>query len=96
LNIGPLSAGGCLTTINNAQFSLIHPYDSDLGPSMRMIVDMSKKEMLSVITSGESGQPFSRHYDDQSGLWLNGGYINITIDRNYIPQAGWETLVLEK
>ena len=95
-NIGPLAAGGALTTINNAQFSLLHPFDSELGPSMRIISDLSRLEMLCVITSGESGQVFSRHYDDQTGLWLNGGYITITLDPAQIPQAGWEELILEK
>jgi penicillin amidase len=37
-----------------------------LGPSMRMIVDLSDPDRsLQNITIGESGQPLSRHYRDQ-------------------------------
>jgi penicillin amidase len=37
-----------------------------LGPSMRMIVDLSDLDRsLLNITIGESGQPLSRHYKDQ-------------------------------
>ena len=31
-------------------------------------------EYRSVLPSGESGQVFDDHYDDQTELWLNGGY----------------------
>ncbi|HLW77299.1 MAG TPA: penicillin acylase family protein, partial [Bryobacteraceae bacterium] len=37
-----------------------------LGPSMRMIVDLSDLDRsLMNITAGESGQPLSSHYKDQ-------------------------------
>jgi penicillin amidase len=96
LNIGPFPAAGSLTTINNAQFNFIHLYESSLGPSMRMICDLSQKHILSIVTGGVSGQPFSPHYSDQTPLWRNGGYIDITMDPADIPQAGWTKVVFEK
>lgn len=96
LNIGPLPAAGSLTTINNAGFEYLHRYESTLGPSMRMICDMSTARMLTIISGGASGQPFSPHYSDQTPLWRNGGYLEMTLDPTEIPQPGWTKLVLEK
>ena len=43
-----------------------------------------------VITSGQSGQPLQRHYDDQVPLWLNGGYLRMTIDWNTIEHGDYD------
>jgi penicillin amidase len=57
-NIGPVPMSGSSTTIKQTT--------RRLGPSMRMIVDLSDLDRsLLNITIGESGQPLSRHYKDQ-------------------------------
>ncbi len=57
-NIGPVPMSGSSTTIKQTT--------RRLGPSMRMIVDLSDLDRsLQNITIGESGQPLSRHYKDQ-------------------------------
>ena len=57
-NIGPVPMSGSSTTIKQTT--------RRLGPSMRMIVDLSDLDRsLENITIGESGQPLSRHYKDQ-------------------------------
>lgn len=57
-NIGPVAMSGSSTTIKQTT--------RRLGPSMRMIVDLSDLDRsLQNITIGESGQPLSRHYKDQ-------------------------------
>ncbi|MGH9559418.1 MAG: penicillin acylase family protein, partial [Bryobacteraceae bacterium] len=57
-NIGPVPMSGSSTTIKQTTHRL--------GPSMRMIVDFSDldRSLMNIMT-GESGQPLSRHYDDQ-------------------------------
>jgi penicillin amidase len=61
-NIGPVQMSGSGTTIKQTSIRPSH----HLGPSMRMIVDLSNlDESLLNITIGESGQPLSRHYKDQ-------------------------------
>jgi acyl-homoserine lactone acylase PvdQ len=50
-------------------------------------------EFRSVLPSGESGQVFDTHYDDQTGLWLNGGYR--TGQFRKVPGADMERLTLE-
>ncbi|HML17595.1 MAG TPA: penicillin acylase family protein, partial [Bryobacteraceae bacterium] len=57
-NIGPVQMSGSGSTIKQTS--------RRLGPSMRMIVDLSNLDnSLENITIGESGQPLSRHYRDQ-------------------------------
>ncbi|MEK6779359.1 MAG: penicillin acylase family protein, partial [Candidatus Deferrimicrobiota bacterium] len=44
-----------------------------VGPSMRQVVPLGVRSFArSVITTGESGHFFERHYRDQSALWLSG------------------------
>lgn len=57
-NIGPVEMSGSGTTIKQTS--------RRLGPSMRMIVDLSNLDnSLENITIGQSDQPLSRHYRDQ-------------------------------
>ncbi len=57
-NIGPISMSGSSTTIKQTT--------RRLGPSMRMIVDLSNLDgSLENITVGESEQRLSGHYKDQ-------------------------------
>ncbi|MDE3056845.1 MAG: penicillin acylase family protein, partial [Bacteroidota bacterium] len=80
-NIGPFEVGGSGTTLNNGEYHLADPYRMHLGPSMRQIVDFSDLNgALSVIPTGESGQPLSGHYSDQTPLWLNGEYHALPIN----------------
>ncbi len=95
-NLGPYPLGGASTTLISGEYSFNRPYDVILAPSMRQIVDLSDSTMMqSVITSGESGQPFSRHFNDQVKLWLDGKYHNLTLDKKIIEMSGWDCLRLE-
>ncbi len=84
-NIGPMEVGGSGTTPNNGEYLFTEPYHMTLGPSTRQIVDFANiNGALSVIPSGQSGQPIHRHYSDQTALWKNGGYHEMPIDENEI------------
>ncbi len=74
-NIGPFPAGGGPTALMSCEYSLNEPFGVTVGPSFRQIFDLAGDGAIrSVLTSGQSGQAFHRHYDDQTRLWLNGGY----------------------
>jgi len=46
-----------------------------LGASIRRIIDLSDThQSLSIIPGGQSGNPFSEFYGDQTNNWLNGQY----------------------
>jgi penicillin amidase len=94
-NIGPFPTGGAATTINSGEYNLTRPYKQLVGSSLRQIADLSDStSLLLIITSGESGQPLNRHYDDQTQLWLNGEYHRLLMARSDIERAGFDLLTL--
>jgi penicillin amidase len=47
----------------------------DVGPSMREILNLANlNQSFCILPGGQSGSPFSSHYYDQLGMWLNGQY----------------------
>ena len=94
-NVGPFPAGGSATTVNKADFSLASPFYFVAGPSMRLVVDLANPQSaFMAITLGQSGQPLNNHYDDQTALWLNGGYDKVTINWDEIRRNNWDRLEL--
>lgn len=94
-NIGPMEVGGSGTTVNNGEYHLTSPYEMTLGPSMRKIVDFGNvNSALSVIPSGQSGQPMHDHYSDQAPLWKNGEYHTLPLDEQVIDQQSKNILYL--
>jgi penicillin amidase len=74
-NIGPFPYGGGATTLMSGEYSFNHPFGVTVGASFRYIVDLSKPDQARVVLpTGQSGQVFHKHYDDQTQLWLNGAY----------------------
>jgi acyl-homoserine lactone acylase PvdQ len=94
VTLGPFPMGGCLTTLNNAEWRLYQPYDVVLGASMRFIADMSDSVVYTVLPGGVSGDALSPNYGDQVQLWLNGGYIQISIKAKPSEDFRLQTLLL--
>jgi penicillin amidase len=65
------------------------------GPSYRFIVDMGDIEAAQiVITTGQSGNPFDRHYGDMISLWASGGTVSLPFSANNVAASAAETLTL--
>ena len=96
LSVGPFPAGGSGTTVNNMEYRMYAPFDVVLGPSVRHIYDFSKFDTggLSVLPTGQSGNPRSPHYADQAELFNTGKYRNFPIAAETIKAAGYRTLVM--
>jgi penicillin amidase len=63
---------------------------------MRVIIDLSDFDASRwVIPTGQSGHPFSAHYDDQIDLWLNGQYLPMRSSREAVETAAVDHLVLQ-
>ncbi len=61
------------------------PYASVLAAGLRMVVDFSDPDnSLYVISTGQSGHPLSRHYDDLAQLWRRGEYITMSLDDSFV------------
>jgi penicillin amidase len=78
LSVGPFASPGDGTTINLGFYRHSNPYHHTVGPSLRLIIDVGDWERSGfILSSGQSGRPYSRHYDDQTWLWRNDGYVRI-------------------
>lgn len=69
------------------------------GPSWRMVIDMADVEgAAGVLPGGESGVPFSQHYTDQVGLWLNYRYHGLLFPLNpeELPPESIESTIIFK
>ncbi len=95
-NVGPFEVAGTREVINNMAFS----YDGDgfyqvrSGPSTRRIIDFSDVEnSVSILPTGQSGNPFSEHYRDQSDLYTKGAFRKMMMNEKEIKTTSKSVLV---
>ena len=87
LTVGPVRRAGDGYSPNNGAYSRAKPYVETSHPSERQIVDLGDIDAsMSVTPIGQSGQPFSRHWGDQTKLWANGDYKPMALGRDRIGQ----------
>lgn len=96
INIGPYSISGDGTTIFNTEYPFSEPnkeiglldhepYENVLGPQIRFIHDFSNPdEFYLILTTGQSGNIMSDHYNDMTKPWLDGKYMKISTDTERI------------
>lgn len=95
MSSGPFEAPGGDDTINRGVFNPGEDYGDAAVASYRQIIDLSDFDRsLSVITGGNSGNPASPHYRDQSEMWLRGEYHPMPFTRGAVEAAAAGTLVL--
>ncbi len=88
---------GSVNTINVAGVSQseTNRHASGFGASYRGIFDMADLEKsIYVQPTGQSGNPFSAHFDDLFPLWLNGEYLTIPTTEE-VPAEAAHILRLE-
>jgi penicillin G amidase len=69
-NRGPVAASGGSGMVNATNWSGTNPFDVSSVPSMRQIIDMGDlSNSLMVHTTGQSGHPGHKHYDDFIDPW---------------------------
>lgn len=86
-NVGPYPINGSREVINNLAF----PYDEtgfykvSSGPSTRRIIDFSDVEnSISILPTGQSGNPFSKHYRDQAEMYNKGEFRKMVMNKEEI------------
>lgn len=86
LNIGPMPHGGSPNTVNVALWVSESPEDgvpfmTTAGVSMRQVMELGNTDASGgfVIPTGQSGLPFSRHYDDLTPMWQDGGLLTLDL-----------------
>ena len=86
-NVGPFAISGSNEVINNQMFDYTddEKYVVKGGPSTRRIVDFSDVEnSWSILPTGQSGNPFSAHYSDQSALYNHGEFRKMKMNKQEI------------
>ena len=72
-----------------------HVFDTTNLPSYRLTIDMSDLDGgRIVITTGQAGNPFDRHYNDQIDMWRHGGMVPLPFTAQAIQRAAAATLTL--
>jgi len=94
-NRGPYPTGGNWNTVNSGAYYADKAYSMGLGPAYRIISDPADWDAsLSIIPSGESGQPFSPYYADQIDSWLAVKYHTLPFTMQAIETSAKHTLKL--
>ncbi|MBI5419513.1 MAG: penicillin acylase family protein [Deltaproteobacteria bacterium] len=94
-NIGPNAVPGDGKTVYKEEFRHGTDFSVLVGPSMRQVVPLGFRKMArSVITTGESGHFFERHYKDQTPLWLSGKTHPVWTEREEIEANAESRLIL--
>lgn len=86
-NVGPFPISGSNEVINNQLFLYTDEAQVTVkgGPSTRRIIDFSDIEnCLSVLPTGQSGNPMSEHYSDQTELFVNGKFRKMKLNKKEI------------
>ena len=87
LNVGTFSMNGAREVIDNRGYDYddtgVYPVKN--GPSTRRVVDFSDVEnSVSILPTGQSGNPFSKHYKDQAGRYAAGEFRKMKLNKNEI------------
>ncbi|EAR01533.1 penicillin acylase family protein [Maribacter sp. HTCC2170] len=97
-NVGPYPIHGTREVINNLAF----PYDEtgmykvSAGPSTRRVIDFSDVEnSMSILPTGQSGNPFSEHYEDQAEMYVNGKFRKMLLNEKEIKETSKSLLTFK-
>ena len=95
LSHGPFQVPGHGMSINNGQYKWDNPFEMVLGASVRRIVNLADLRFSqSILPTGQSGNPFSSHFGDQTSLWLEGRYKELVQDSSYVKLSNWRHMQL--
>lgn len=82
VNLSQSISGGAFTVSHTGMLGAgPDPFEAATGPGYRGVYDLADPDSsVFVISTGQSGHPLSRHYDDLAGLWRRGEYIGMSLD----------------
>lgn len=89
-NVGPFNVSGSNEVINNMNFTYSDNKINEVkaGPSTRRIIDFSDVEnSVSILPTGQSGNPMSKHYNDQAQMFLDGKFRKMKLNKKEIENA---------
>ena len=90
-NVGVFEMEGSNEVINNTLFDYSDNKILNIkaGPSTRRIIDFSNIEnSVSILPTGNSGNPMSKHYDDQAKMFAEGRFRKMKMNKAEIIKTG--------
>jgi penicillin amidase len=95
-NPSPVSMPGSSSVVNATSWDAgTGSFAVTTGPSMRMVVDMGDLDASTwVTTTGTSGHPASKHYDDQLRAWASGGTFPFPFTADAVREAAVDETTL--
>ena len=98
-NVGSFDVSGSNEVINNLMFGFTDSgnYKVLAGPSTRRIIDFSDVEnSWSVLPTGQSGNPFSKHYNDQAEMYNAGKFRKMKMNKAEIIKTSTKLVFMPK
>lgn len=91
-----IRAGGGPFTVNVSWYDMKRPFVAVHGPSYRQILDVSDWDRSRFVhTTGQSGHPSSRHFDDLIPEWKANRLIPMPFSDEAVEAAAVERMVLQ-
>lgn len=97
-NVGPFPVSGTREVISNMAFNYddTGSYLVTSGPSTRRVIDFSDIDnSTSILPTGQSGNPFSKHYEDQAEMYIQGKFRKMMMNKEEIIKTQESLLVFE-
>jgi penicillin amidase len=98
-NVGPFATSSTNEVIDNQLFTYTENGEYSVlgGPSTRRIIDFSDVEnSWSILPTGQSGNPFSKHYKDQAALYTSGKFRKMKMNKQEIIRTSTKLLFTPK
>jgi penicillin G amidase len=92
-NRGPYPVGGSFHTPANMSYQMTEPFGVTHSAPWRYMIDLSDYRALDSMAGGSSGHFLSRHYNDQTEMWLAGEYKEMIFEPEAVRGLG-EKLIL--
>ena len=86
-NVGKFEINGSNEVINNMMFLFDESEKNEVkaGPSTRRVIDFSDIEnSYSILPTGQSGNPMSKHYSDQAEMYNKGQFRKMKLNKTEI------------
>jgi len=92
----PISGGDNTIQRTAIRSSGPFPFESIQGAGYRGVYDLSDPDSsLFIISTGQSGNPLSKHYDDLAEMWRRGKYVPMSLDLKIVAtkSVGLTTII---
>ncbi len=94
-NRGDFELSGAPAVVNALGYDETQGYAPTVGPTMRMVVDLSDLDASRWINqTGESGHAYNSNYDDQLQLWATDQLLPFRFSRSAVDAAATRRLTL--